>query len=288
MELRGISAEQAALFLASGIGGPACISFYTPLRNAVVLGARDPLSNPVALYRKVFETGIRGGYMGAGWATVFSAPQFLALGPIYHLATEQAGPTAGMFCAAITETVITYGAQTRNAQLAYNLTVEPAKQIPLQNPLNFVGAGAPAHIIRNLTAMSGIRVLNGPCSSLVEGTTAALNVDMKPETTKVVSDFMGSILAAAVSMPFNQLFNFLVTAQPGEASAAACARFLQDQYFQRGENGRLKLRRTMMRDVSMRCAYVAPVLSSYSFIESTCVDWVKKGKHDWLMAKLTE
>jgi hypothetical protein len=285
MELRGISAEQAALFLASGIGGPACISFYTPLRNAVVLGARDPLSNPIALYRKVFQTGIRGGYMGAGWATVFSAPQFLALGPIYHLATEQAGPTMGMCCAAVTETVITYGAQTRNAQLAYNLTVEPAKQIPLQNPLNFVGAGAPAHIIRNLTAMSGIRVLNGPVSTLVEGTTAAANIELKPETTKVMSDFMGSILAAAVSMPFNQLFNFLVTAQPGEASLAACGRFLKDQYFKHGDDGRLMLRRTMLRDVGMRCAYVAPVLSSYSFIESTCVDWVKNGKLERMLSE---
>ena len=46
--------------------------------------------------------------MGAGWATVFSAPQFLCLGPIYHLAKEKAGPTVGMFCAAVTETVISY------------------------------------------------------------------------------------------------------------------------------------------------------------------------------------
>jgi hypothetical protein len=223
--------------------------------------------------------------MGAGWATVFSAPQFLCLGPIYHLANEQAGPSVGMFCAAVTETVITYGAQTRNAQLAYNLTVEPAKQIPLQNPFNFVGVGAPAHIIRNLTAMSGIRVLSGPVSSFVEGTTAAANLEMKPDTTKFISDFMGSILAAAVSMPFNQLFNFLVTAQPGEASVAACGRFLKDQYLQQKEGGGLTVRRTMMRDLGMRCAYVAPVLSSYSFIESKCVDWVRNGNHNWLMEK---
>ena len=91
---------------------------------------------------------------------------------------------------------------------------------------------------------------------------------------------MSSVLAAAVSMPFNQLFNFLST-QPAGAEARggllrACARFLVDQYVKPGT--RCTPSATILRDIGMRCAYVAPQLSTYSAIERAVVSLARPSR----------
>ena len=85
-----------------------------------------------------------------------------------------------------------------------------------------------------------------------------------------LADFAASILAAAFSMPFNQLFNFLATTPPAarpEGLLRACATFLRSQYLAPGGG----LSGTLVRDAFMRCAYIAPQLSTYSAIERLCV-----------------
>ena len=76
-----------------------------------------------------------------------------------------------------------------------------------------------------------------------------------------------------------QLFNYLATTPtPGGGGGAvgalaACARFLRAQYVvARPSDGRLALRPAALRDVFMRCAYIAPQLSTFSAIERLCLD----------------
>ena len=81
-------------------------------------------------------------------------------------------------------------------------------------------------------------------------------------------------MAAAISMPFNQLFNFLAitpAAARQNGIFASCAAFLESQYLARSPSGGVQLSRTLLRDMFMRCLYIAPQLSTYSAIERLCV-----------------
>ena len=159
--------EERALFLSGALGGPLTIGMYTPLRNAITLGAKDPLASARILYWRTVEKGwLRGGYAGWMSPTIFSSPQFVALGPLYHLYASIVGPTLAIIPTALTESTITYGSQARNAQVAYNLSVPAAQRVALQRPWDPVGAGFAPHVTRNLCAMSGIRVLSPPLRAI--------------------------------------------------------------------------------------------------------------------------
>lgn len=56
--------RDTALLVAGGLGGPYTIWLYTPLRNAITLGAREPHSSSISLYRKTFSRGFLGGWIG--------------------------------------------------------------------------------------------------------------------------------------------------------------------------------------------------------------------------------
>lgn len=256
------SDESTALLLAGALGGPFTIALYTPLRNAITLGAHDPSASASSLYRRTVSHGyIRGGF--AGWAapTFFSSAQFVAMGPLYHKYASLCGPDLAVIPTALTESTITYGSQTRNAQIAHNLNVAnmPEKAVRLQAPWDPRGAGFAPHVLRNACAMSGIRVLSPPIRKAMgaEGNVAL----------SFAADFSATILSAAISMPFNQLFNFLTTTHSTHIAEAgilsSCARFLRTQYLTPA--GRFSA--TVLRDAFMRVAYIAPQLSTYSAIE---------------------
>ena len=105
-----------ALLLSGGLGGPFTIWFYTPLRNAITLGSKYQAPGALQLYRMTFEGryitrmcvvwvaahregssdkgGMKMGWTGAVAPTIFSVPQFLAMGPAYHWYSAQLGSTS--------------------------------------------------------------------------------------------------------------------------------------------------------------------------------------------------
>ena len=226
--------EDQALLAAGAIGGPFTIWLYTPLRNAITLGSQDAQASARVLYLRTLEHGIlRGGYAGCVSPTIFSSPQFVAMGPLYHIYASAVGPNLAVLPTAVTESAISFGSQMRNAQIAFNLTVPPGRRITLQRPYDPRGAALVPHVMRNMCAMSGIRVLSPPLRS-------AFGADTGSPAMGFASDFVASIISAAISMPFNQLFNYLATTPPSarrEGIAEACVTFLKNQYL---SNGRLR------------------------------------------------
>lgn len=266
------TSTQRALLLAGAVGGPVTIGLYTPLRNAITLGAGDAAASARALYATVLRTGPFTGWLSP---TVFSCAQFLALGPLYHVYASAVGPALAVLPTACTESFISFGSQTRNAQMAFNVTVAPTRQLPLQQPWDPRGVAFAPHVARNACAMSGFRVLAGPVQRALDGAADTARVPLDRGTANVAADFLASIISAAVSMPFNQLYNYLATttaaSRPAGGVLLACAGFLRRQYLVRTATGRLALSRTVVRDAFMRCAYIAPQLSTYSAIERLCV-----------------
>ena len=117
--------------------------------------------------------------------------------------------------------------------------------------------------------MSGIRVFSPITTNIVA---SFAGDECETPGARFVSDFMASVIAAALSMPANQLFNFFVTSpEAGRGGFSpllkASQKFLTDQYFKRDSNGRLRVSKLALRDAGMRCAYVAPILSTFVAIE---------------------
>jgi hypothetical protein len=187
------------------------------------------------------------------------------------------GPSLAVIPTAVTESVISIGSQARNAQMAYNITAAPAARVSLQFYANPVTIGLPAHIMRNACAMSGIRILTDPCENAVDAFCAAVGAQPDKRATKFASDFSASVLAATVSMPFNQIFNFLVVSRQvtWRTALSASLAFLKSQYFVESHTGRLRVSRVAVRDIFMRCAYIAPQLSTFVTIERLCVDYFR-------------
>ena len=61
-----------------------------------------------------------------------------------------------------------------------------------------------------------------------------------------------------------------------EGLLVACGRFLRSQYLT--PTGRLSS--TVVRDVFMRCAYIAPQLTTFSTIESACLRAVRRQQRE--------
>lgn len=267
---------EPGLLLAGVVGGPSTIFLYTPLRNAMTLGSQNKASTASMLYRATFQSNFFRGWTGALSPTMISSVQFVAMGPCYHmLFCPLFGPTLAVVPTALSESLISYGSQARNAQMVRNRTLPPVHQIKVQSPLNPIATGLPAHVVRNAVALSGIRVLSGPCQNATTYVLQSWGKDVSSpvakNTIKCTSDFLASILAAVASMPFNQLFNFMATSpNMGELSLKEQLResgaFLREQYVTQG-------RRLVVRDVFMRIAYMAPQLTTFAAIERLCRSW---------------
>ena len=171
------------------IGGPLSIYVYTPLRNAITLGAKDGAATGFELYARCMRPRITVGWTGALAPTVMSAPQFLAMGPAYHAFADIFGPSLAVFPTALAESTISFGSQCRNAQRAYNVSVPAQQHVPLQNPLNPLHRGFASHVARNCLAMSGIRVLSPVSTELVAKTVGSERAS--EPGPRFAADFMG-------------------------------------------------------------------------------------------------
>jgi len=267
-----------ALMVSGSFGGPFVVFVLTPLRNALTLASQDRISSTIQIYKKCFKGGITRGWTGGLFPAIPAIPQFVTLGPLYHVYSSVIGPYASLFLTAATESAFTFGAHSRNAQMAFNESVVESRRITrLATPWTIVGPGLTPHVFRNAVGMTGIRVFSKPVR-------AELDVVFPHASEKVkrtAADFIGSLFSGILSTPFNQLFNFFATSPEAQALCrrrrmAMALDFLKNQYFIRDSHGRLRPSRIMMRDVALRSIYSMGLFGIYATIERSLVDlWYK-------------
>jgi hypothetical protein len=106
--------------------------------------------------------------------------------------------------------MVFYGSETRNAQVAFSNDAQKngKPQIKkLQSPYNPIGRGFGLHALRNVLAMSGIRVFSAPCQDAL----SQMNPNMSPNTKVVAGDLIANILTSAASAPLHQLYQWSIT-----------------------------------------------------------------------------
>ncbi|CAK9012462.1 unnamed protein product, partial [Durusdinium trenchii] len=187
----------------------------------------DKKSNVVGLYRKVFRGGLHAGWTGGLAPAVVACPQFLALGPVYHFINRSLADACGLSgaspisaprvcCSAIaalgaslSETMLTFGSQARNAQMAYNnsfvhfasVVDGSRKNVPLTSARDIWGVGAEALLVRNFLSAFSVRSFSPwlrECLPDIQGKV-------------VLCDALASLAVCTVTAPVHQLFNFLAT-----------------------------------------------------------------------------
>lgn len=217
--------EKEALLFAGCIGGPFTIWMYTPLRNAITLGSQAPnaATHPASgLYREVFSRGFVGGWTGCVTTVAMSSVQFACMGPLYHVYMHYLGAAAAVPLTAVTESCITYGSQTRNAQMAYNVTVPAARRLVVQNPLNPLGVGFAVHAARNTVAMTGSRLIVGPCTSAISAATTAVGAYPGKGACEIAGDFSGCVVAAALSVATHTHHHASIPTHASNRSMCGC------------------------------------------------------------------
>jgi len=256
------------LLAAGAIGGPFVIVSLTPLRNVMSNAAQDQQSTFLNLYRRVLGSTSLGAmqrvqlaYTGAMISGPPACPQWCMIGPAFHLLHAYLPTPAALLGTAALETFITFGSQTRNAQLAYNVQV-PKATVPLSNIVRPWGPGAPIYVLRNTCGMAGIRWLSPPIQ-------AALQPLVPSGPREIIADMSASMLTCVVSAPLNACWSYIVTtpslwAMTGTERAHALIPFLRSQYL---DPTGTRLSRLAMRDLSVRCVYIACCFSMFSGIE---------------------
>lgn len=269
-----VNLPDTPLLVAGALGGPFVIGSLTPLRNACTLAAQDQKSSLMQLYRRVFSAGVHSGWTGATAPSATAAVQFTVLGPGYHFYLGILGSPAGAVAGcALTENVITYASTVRNAQLMHNRLAAPSERVPVL-PLRVAGPGFVPMLLRNVLANAGIRVLSTPMACAVARMSGDECQGSAPcsGASRVAGDFLASITCGAVSMPFNQLFNFQVTSKDSLAAspierARLGLRFLQSQYLVPGAGGSTTFSRLVLRDAALRSCYIGCLFSAYAGVE---------------------
>merc|ERR1719191_2382819 len=127
----------------------------------MTLAAQDAKIGVGSVMKTVFEKGLASGWAGGLYPAIAACPQYLCLGPAYHMYASFAGAAGGIVLTGITETAVLYGAETRNAHVATNAKT-PGKipEARIQSPFNPWGPGTMINLARNIFAMSGMRVIN--------------------------------------------------------------------------------------------------------------------------------
>jgi hypothetical protein len=247
------------------------IGLLTPLRNACTLASQDSRSTARQIYQRVFGRGLLSGWTGASTPAAAAAVQFTTLGPGYHFFRHHLGSSeAAVAAGALTESLITYAPTTRNAQLMHNAVADAPARVPVRRFLP-AGPGFCFLVARNGLANSGIRILSQPIAEAI-----ARVAPLESGTCKVGGDFLASVACGALSMPFNQLFNFQVTSRASlESTAIDRARlgveFLKRQYIVTSASGRVMPSRIVLRDAFLRSLYIGCMFSSYAAIERTAL-----------------
>jgi hypothetical protein len=263
-----------ALLVSGSLGGPFVVFVLTPLRNALTLASQDRISSTLQIYKKCFQGGFARGWTGGLYPSVPAIPQFVTLGPLYHVYSSVVGPYASLLLTAATESAFTFGAHSRNAQMAFNESVpEPRRIRTLATPWTLLGPGITPHILRNAVGMTGIRVFSKPIRTQLDNSFPSASDKVK----RTSADFIGSLFSGIISTPFNQMFNFFATSPEANAlcrrkRAGMALQFLKNQYFVADENGRLRPSRIMFRDVALRSIYSMGLFGIYATIERSLVD----------------
>eukprot|EP00929_Paragymnodinium_shiwhaense_P080462 TRINITY_DN41965_c0_g1_i1.p1 TRINITY_DN41965_c0_g1~~TRINITY_DN41965_c0_g1_i1.p1 ORF type:complete len:274 (-),score=40.31 TRINITY_DN41965_c0_g1_i1:326-1147(-) len=270
----GIKMPPAPVVAAGGIGGPCIVYIVTPFRNGLTLGATDAKSGAVALYQQVFRGGLRAGWTGGIYPAFAACPQFLCLGPAYHIYASVLGTAGGVVLASATESAIVYGAETANAQMAANQKT-PGRVANVHPSWKPWGPGLGLHIFRNVIATAGLRLFCGPCTTVVEKAAGQSN-----GFTQVCGDFWGNVMGACLSAPVHQMYGYTVSnpdlwTLSSTEKSARMRQFLIEQYTETVD-GRRRLSAIVPRDLIMRSMYIAIAYTMYSTLERTLVaKWPK-------------
>jgi len=241
----------------------------TPFRNACTLGATSPTTGATELYRQVFSKGFTRGWTGGIYPSAFACPSFICLGPTYHAFKSAVGVPGAVVLASGLESMILYGAETCNAQMAKNEKA-PGTFKSVHPSYKPFGPGLGIHVTRNILATAGLRIFCTPCTWVLEKATGTSS-----HFTTLGGDFSGNVISACMTAPVHQLYGFTVTTpelkdMSGTEKKNRMIQFLKDQYLVT-ENGRTRLSATVPRDLFMRSAYVATLYTLYSTLERTLI-----------------
>ena len=278
----GKHAPPPPLLAAGALGGPIVIGSLTPLRNAMSNAAQDQKASFSQLFAKVGGSTsrsplqwLRTAYTGARASALPACPQWCTIGPAFHVFHSVLPTPVALLTTASLETVIAYGSQSRNAQLAYNVQVAteaPSKVVqPLFGTWRPWGPGAPFFVLRNACGMAGIRWLSPPCQ-------AALEPVLPSGPRELCADMAASTLTCLVSAPLNTCWAYTVTTpnlwtMSLLEQATALVGFLRRQYLEETEAGATRVSRLAMRDLSVRVVYIAACFSMFSSIERLAVKY---------------
>jgi len=251
---------------AGGLGGPVVMFTVTPFRNALTYASKDTSLSIGTTFGRVFASGFSGGWTGGMYPAIAACPQFLCLGPMYHLYAGFSGAVGGIVLTGITETLVLYGAETKNAQMAVQAR---GGHIPrTQSPFNPWGPGCFINCFRNIIAMSGMRVVNEPIAASIEKAAGTKNA-----TVTLASDLAANICAACMTAPIHMLYQYTATtpelwAKPSGEQVQEMKQFLSNQYFPGG-----RLSSTVARDLSLRSFYIATAYTMYLQLERAAVKY---------------
>lgn len=268
---------EPALLAAGGLGGPFVIFCTTPLRNAMSNGAQDQAAGLAQLYSKALgspslslASRLKVGYTGAMVSVGPACPQWCMIGPAFHFLNGYMPTAAAVLATACVETFITYGSQSRNAQMAYNVQV-PKAPVPLFNVIRPWGPGAPFYVLRNSCGMAGIRLLSPPFQNV-------LGPVLPRGPREIVADMLASICTCAVSGPLNVSWAYAVTSpklwtMPLREQCTTLIAYLRSQYLD--DSGK-RLSRLAARDMGVRCIYISSCFTMFSSIERCAVAYWPK------------
>jgi len=251
--------------LSGAVGGPLVVGGLTPQRNAMTLAAKDTASSYFGLYRQVFALGFSAGFRGGSRPMLAAVPQFTAIGPVYLVVERRSGsPAAAMFMAAVAESICTFAAQRRNAQIQYNATRACASEHLAYQPLHrVVGPGFLPHVGRNMLAMMGIRLFSPHSLEVVRRVPGTES--LSEESRLMAADLASSTVAATLSMPFNHVFSWCACTPELESRswagrARASAEFLVGTYKAQGA-------KLLARDLAVRISYTGLLFTAYRAVE---------------------
>lgn len=262
----GFKMPEPPILAASALGGPFCMYTVAPFRNALTFASQDASLSLGQVFGRVFARGLTGGWTGGAYPAIAACPQYLCLGPMFHLYSSATGALGGIVLTGITETAVLYGAETKNAQLAINSRGGKIPVARIQSPFNPIGPGTSINCLRNILAMSGMRVINEPVATAIEKIAGK-----KTPTVTLVSDLSANICAACMTMPLHMLYQYTATTpelwdKPSNEQFKEMQGFLKNQYF---PNGRLSS--VIIRDACLRSLYIATAYTMYIQIERAAV-----------------
>lgn len=259
------------LILAGGVGGPMLMYAVTPLRNALTYGSMDAKASFGQLYKKAF---LKNPFAGGHFMAAASCPGFLVLGPAFHVYNDVTGSNmAACGLAGISETIILYGSETRNSQVAFNVAKTGAGGAPaiptarLQSIVQPLGPGMGLHVVRNILAMSGLRVFSTPIENQLEKAIPGI----APEAKIISANILANIGVSAVTVPIHQAYQFQATQRLASAALGETGMSTLDYLKKQYLTNKGTISKVALRDISLRTVYSATIYTVFGIIERSCV-----------------